>query len=105
MRSKLLTGLLLISPIISGSIGIFSSSSCSPAVVKESDTIVTMTTYSISRGQTDSNPFETASGYILSKKNPKKHRVIAISRDLKRSLSFLIVFLLVMPANIMESTL
>jgi len=88
MRSKLLTGLLLISPIISGSVGFFSSSSCSPAVVKESDSIVTMTTYSISRGQTDSNPLETASGYILSKKNPKKHRVIAISRDLKKKFKF-----------------
>ena len=87
MRSKLFMGLLLLSPIISGSVGIFSSS-CSPAVVKESDSIVTMTTYSISSGQTDSNPLETASGYILSKKNPKKHRVIAISRDLKKKFKF-----------------
>jgi 3D (Asp-Asp-Asp) domain-containing protein len=66
----------------------FFSDSCGPAVVKESDTIVTMTTYSTSIGQTDSNPFETASGYNLNKKNPKKHRVVAISRDLKKKFKF-----------------
>ena len=88
MRSKLLTSLLLLSPIISGSVGIFSDS-CGPApIVKECGNIVTMTTYTISRGQTDSNPLETASGFILNRKNPKGHRVIAISRDLKDKFGF-----------------
>jgi 3D (Asp-Asp-Asp) domain-containing protein len=55
---------------------------------KEISEIVTMTTYTVERSQTDSNPFETASGMILDKKNPAKHRVVAISRDLKGTFAF-----------------
>lgn len=33
-------------------------------------------------GQTDSTPFVTADGSRINKKNPKKHRWIAVSRDL-----------------------
>ena len=50
--------------------------------------IVKVTTYMAVSGQTDSTPFVTASGFKLSKKNPKKHRIIAVSRDLKRKLKF-----------------
>ena len=48
------------------------------------DEIVTATTYKAIVGETDSTPNITASGFKISKKNPKRHRIIAISRDLKR---------------------
>ena len=50
--------------------------------------LVTVTTYTISEGQTDSTPLITASGYKLDSINPKKQKVIAISRDLKRKYKF-----------------
>jgi 3D (Asp-Asp-Asp) domain-containing protein len=50
--------------------------------------IVTVTTYKASSEETDSTPNITASGFKISKRNPKKHRIIAVSRDLKRKLKF-----------------
>jgi 3D (Asp-Asp-Asp) domain-containing protein len=50
--------------------------------------VVTVTTYTVSAGQTDSTPLITASGYKLDSLNPKKQKVIAISRDLKRKYKF-----------------
>jgi 3D (Asp-Asp-Asp) domain-containing protein len=50
--------------------------------------LVTVTTYTISAEQTDSTPLITASGYKLDSINPKKQKVIAISRDLKRKYKF-----------------
>ena len=50
--------------------------------------IVTVTTYRATAEETDSTPNITASGFKISKKNPKKHRIIAVSRDLKRKLKF-----------------
>jgi 3D (Asp-Asp-Asp) domain-containing protein len=50
--------------------------------------IVTVTTYKATSEETDSTPNITASGFKISKKNPKKHRIIAVSRDLKRKLKF-----------------
>jgi 3D (Asp-Asp-Asp) domain-containing protein len=50
--------------------------------------VVTVTTYTVSAGQTDSTPLITASGYKLDSVNPKKQKVIAISRDLKRKYKF-----------------
>ncbi len=50
--------------------------------------LVTVTTYTISEAQTDSTPLITASGYKLDSLNPKKQKVIAISRDLKRKYKF-----------------
>ena len=50
--------------------------------------VVTVTTYKPTSGETDSTPNITASGFKISKKNPKKHRIIAVSRDLKRKLKF-----------------
>ena len=52
------------------------------------DEIVTATTYKPTTEETDSTPNVTASGFKISKKNPKKHRIIAISRDLKRKFKF-----------------
>ncbi len=50
--------------------------------------VVTVTTYTVSAGETDSTPLITASGYKLDSLNPKKQKVIAISRDLKRKYKF-----------------
>jgi 3D (Asp-Asp-Asp) domain-containing protein len=50
--------------------------------------VVTVTTYTVSTGETDSTPLITASGYKLDSVNPKKQKVIAISRDLKRKYKF-----------------
>ena len=49
---------------------------------------VTVTMYHPVPKQTDSSPYITASGFRLDKKNPKKDRIIAISRDLKEKLEF-----------------
>ena len=49
---------------------------------------VSLTTYTTDSNETDSTPLITASGFKLDSLNPKKHRVIAISRDLKEMFSF-----------------
>ena len=49
---------------------------------------VTLTTYTASVRETDSTPLVTASGFKLSRKNQKKHRVVAVSRDLKKKYKF-----------------
>ena len=48
--------------------------------------IVTLTTYKASETETDSTPNITASGFKIT--NPKKHKIIAVSRDLKRKYKF-----------------
>lgn len=45
---------------------------------------VTMTIYSPTNSETDSTPDLTASGFKIDTDNPSKHRIIAVSRDLKR---------------------
>jgi len=50
--------------------------------------IVTLTTYKASENETDSTPNITASGFKIDIKNAKRHRIIAVSRDLKRKLKF-----------------
>ena len=50
--------------------------------------MVTVTMYHPVAKQTDSTPYTTASGFRLNRKNPKKDRIIAISRDLKEKLNF-----------------
>jgi 3D (Asp-Asp-Asp) domain-containing protein len=50
--------------------------------------VVTLTTYSPNEGETDSTPNVTASGFKIDVKNPKKHKIIAVSRDLKRKWKF-----------------
>lgn len=49
---------------------------------------VKATMYTIDPAQTDSTPLVTASGYKLHPSNPKKHRIIAVSRDLKKKFKF-----------------
>ena len=49
---------------------------------------VKATMYTISSSQTDSTPLVTASGFKLHPSNPKKHRIIAVSRDLKQKFKF-----------------
>ena len=59
--------------------------------VKETEQVcetVKVTTYTTDPSQTDSTPYTTASGFKLSKKNPKKHRIIAVSRDLFKKIGF-----------------
>ena len=50
--------------------------------------VVTMTTYTIDPLQTDDTPLDTASGFELDEDNPKKDRVIAVSRDIKKKFKF-----------------
>lgn len=50
--------------------------------------VVTLTTYTPSKRETDSSPNITASGYKIDTSNPKKHRIIAVSRDLKKKWKF-----------------
>ena len=50
--------------------------------------IVTVTTYSPTVEQTDSTPLITASGFEINPTNPKKHRIVAVSRDLKKKYKF-----------------
>jgi 3D (Asp-Asp-Asp) domain-containing protein len=47
-----------------------------------------MTTYTNSAKETDSTPNITASGFVLDSLNPKKHRIIAVSRDIKKKFKF-----------------
>ena len=49
---------------------------------------VKATMYTVSSGQTDTTPNITATGFRLDSINPKRHRIIAVSRDLKRILGF-----------------
>ena len=49
---------------------------------------VTLTTYAPTEGETDSTPHLTASGFKIDKDNPKRHRIIAVSRDLKKKWPF-----------------
>jgi len=49
---------------------------------------VYLTTYTIDPRQTDNTPLITASGFKLHPRNPRKHRIIAVSRDLKRRFKY-----------------
>jgi 3D (Asp-Asp-Asp) domain-containing protein len=50
--------------------------------------VVTLTTYTPTKRETDSSPNVTASGYKIDTANPRKHRIIAVSRDLKKKWKF-----------------
>jgi 3D (Asp-Asp-Asp) domain-containing protein len=50
--------------------------------------IVTVTTYSPTVAQTDSTPLITASGFKINPNNPKRQRIVAVSRDLKKKYKF-----------------
>lgn len=49
---------------------------------------VTVTCYQATNRQTDNTPNITASGFRINSINPKNHRIIAISRDLKKEIKF-----------------
>jgi 3D (Asp-Asp-Asp) domain-containing protein len=49
---------------------------------------VTVTTYTPSVEECDSTPDITASGFKIDILNPKRHKIIAVSRDLKRKWKF-----------------
>lgn len=46
--------------------------------------VVTLTIYKPTSTQTDSTPNITASGFIIDTLNPEKHKIVAVSRDLKK---------------------
>ena len=54
----------------------------------EPSEIVTVTTYTPSVEECDSTPLITASGFKISERNPKRHHIVAVSRDLKRKYKF-----------------
>jgi 3D (Asp-Asp-Asp) domain-containing protein len=58
-----------------------------PFVLKSMN-LVSLSTYKADTSETDSTPLVTASGFKLDSLNPRKHRVIAISRDLKELFAF-----------------
>jgi 3D (Asp-Asp-Asp) domain-containing protein len=45
---------------------------------------ITLTTYRPSIKETDANPDVTASGFKIDLKTPEKHKILAVSRDLKK---------------------
>lgn len=45
---------------------------------------VTLTTYKAIEGETDSTPLITASGFKIKPNKAREHRIIAVSRDLKK---------------------
>lgn len=49
---------------------------------------VTATTYKATERETDSTPLVTASGFKINPKHAKRHRIIAVSRDLKKKYKF-----------------
>ena len=50
--------------------------------------VVTLTTYTPTVEECDSTPLITASGFKINEGNPRRHRIIAVSRDLKRKYKF-----------------
>ena len=50
--------------------------------------VVTVTTYTPSVEECDSTPLITASGFKINERNPRRHRIVAVSRDLKRKYKF-----------------
>lgn len=56
--------------------------------VAEDHINVKVTTYTVSEAETDEEPTITASGFEVDSLNPKKHRIIAVSQDLKKKFRF-----------------
>jgi 3D (Asp-Asp-Asp) domain-containing protein len=81
MKNLLLAIILLPNAVSKGENSTIGSS------IKDID-VVTLTTYTPSRRETDSSPNITASGYKIDTSNPSKHRIIAVSRDLKKKWKF-----------------
>lgn len=89
MNTSILTLLLSMSPLVMET-GKTSNIFNNPLKISKpiSYETVTLTTYSATVGQTDSTPHITASGFKIDTTNPKKHRIIAVSRDLKKKWPF-----------------
>jgi 3D (Asp-Asp-Asp) domain-containing protein len=89
MNTSILTILLSMFPLV---IRTTESPNMGDNSIKVSKSIsyetVTLTTYSATVGETDSTPHITASGFKIDTSNPKKHRIIAVSRDLKKKWPF-----------------
>lgn len=88
MPKHFISILLLSTPMVFGSVQVSTLTDNPKPIIKEVREIVTMTTYHAKAGQTDSTPFITASGYKINEKHPEKDRIIAISRDLKKTFKF-----------------
>jgi 3D (Asp-Asp-Asp) domain-containing protein len=84
---KILLSLLLMFPLLAG-IGSGVKIASTFSTVKSLALTVTLTTYTVDPSQTDNTPLITASGFKLDNLNPRRHRVIAISRDLKARFKF-----------------
>jgi 3D (Asp-Asp-Asp) domain-containing protein len=84
---KILLSLLLMFPLLAG-VGSRVKIASTFAAVKPPVITVTLTTYTVDQSQTDDTPLITASGFKLDHLNPRRHRVIAISRDLKARFKF-----------------
>lgn len=59
-----------------------------PGPERERYTKVSVSMYTIEEKQTDSTPLLTASGFRVDSIKPKKHKIIAVSRDLKKKLGW-----------------
>jgi 3D (Asp-Asp-Asp) domain-containing protein len=84
---KILLSLLLMFPLLAG-VGSRVKIASTFTAVKSPVITVTLTTYTVDQSQTDDTPLVTASGFKLDHLNPRRHRVIAISRDLKARFKF-----------------
>jgi len=84
---KILLSLLLMFPLLAG-VGSGIKITSTFTAVKPPVITVTLTTYTVDPSQTDNTPLITASGFKLDNLNPRRHRVIAISRDLKTRFKF-----------------
>ena len=87
MNTSILTILLVTTPLITNNAGVKVSMDIKKNLTAIDDT-VTLTTYTAVAGETDSTPTITASGFKIDTNNPGKHRIIAISRDLKKKWKF-----------------
>jgi 3D (Asp-Asp-Asp) domain-containing protein len=57
-------------------------------IIKSNIDIVTVTTYKVNEFKNDINGDKTATGMKLTTDNPRQHRIIAISWDLKKKYKF-----------------
>lgn len=88
---KKLIGLLMFLPLYTNSNTVITEikqSKIKETKVEEKKLIVSATIYEAKVGQCDSLPFQTASGFIIDTVNAFKHRIIAVSRDLKAKYPF-----------------
>lgn len=88
-NTKTMKVLLIILFLLPQTIGNLGVPTYSPERVEEKvemfkKQLVTLTVYSPTEAETDSTPNLTASGFKIDESNPGKHKILAVSRDLKR---------------------